>query len=143
MCLKTYFKHIVGYLIVYLLPSRLYCRYRNHTDSALRARGLYRRSGIAPCPEDVVLMLPRRTYRVKMWRLQSPLPGERVSAKPTGVGCHSGFPRILSTACLLWYDYSVGINSKVSSVAWGSIAGFWKPWMTPLAAVSVISPPIT
>jgi len=34
-----------------LLPSRLYCRYRNHTYSAC-ARGLYRRSGIAPCPED-------------------------------------------------------------------------------------------
>ena len=42
-------------LLAYLLPSRLYCRYRSFTDSALlRARGLYRRWGIAPRPEDTV-----------------------------------------------------------------------------------------
>ena len=38
--------------ILSLLPSRLYCRYRNHTGSCHSARGLYRRSGITPCPED-------------------------------------------------------------------------------------------
>lgn len=44
------------------LPSRLYCRYRNCTDSAARnrkrrniltGRGLYRRWGIAPRPEEL------------------------------------------------------------------------------------------
>ena len=39
---------------VHLLPSRLYCRYRNYTGSCLSARGLYRRSGNAPCPEDIL-----------------------------------------------------------------------------------------
>ena len=51
----------------HLLPSRLYCRFRNSTGSAygkgkqwmlsiargLVRVGLYRRSGISPCPEDV------------------------------------------------------------------------------------------
>ena len=45
-----------------LLPSRLYCRFWNFTKSWLGlvpspahccARGLYRQSGISPCPEDV------------------------------------------------------------------------------------------
>jgi len=44
------------------LPSRLYCRYRNCTDSTARnrkrrniltGRGLYRRWGIAPRPEEL------------------------------------------------------------------------------------------
>jgi len=37
-----------------LLPSRLYCRYRSLTGSILfyGSRGLYRRSGISPCPEE-------------------------------------------------------------------------------------------
>ena len=35
----------------YTLPSRLYCRHRNRTGSYLSARGVYRRSGISPCPE--------------------------------------------------------------------------------------------
>ena len=39
--------------IEHLLSSRLYCRYRNHTGSYQMARGLYRRSGISPCPEDI------------------------------------------------------------------------------------------
>ena len=35
-----------------LLPSRLYCRPWSFTKSCLSARGLYRRWGIAPRPED-------------------------------------------------------------------------------------------
>ena len=35
-----------------LRPSRLYCRPRNFTESCLSARGLYRRWGITPRPED-------------------------------------------------------------------------------------------
>ena len=38
-----------------LLPSRLYCRLRNQTESAKMARGLYRRWGITPRPEDFYL----------------------------------------------------------------------------------------
>jgi len=42
----------------HLLTSRLYCRFRNCTESCLGelcqfARGLYHRSGITPCPEDL------------------------------------------------------------------------------------------
>ena len=42
-----------------LLPSRLYCRFRNHAGSqrtCALCRGLYRRSGIAPCPEDRLII---------------------------------------------------------------------------------------
>ena len=39
-------------LEIYLFPSRLYCRYWNCTNSAY-AHGLYRRSGITPCPKDI------------------------------------------------------------------------------------------
>jgi hypothetical protein len=44
------------YGLLHLLPSRLYCRSRNHTGSCLSARGLYRRSGITPCPEDACII---------------------------------------------------------------------------------------
>lgn len=37
-----------------LLSSRLYCRCRSFNGSCHLARGLYRRSGISPCPEDPV-----------------------------------------------------------------------------------------
>ena len=40
-----------------LLPSRLYCRLRSFTESATfrkgKARGLYRRWGLSPRPEDI------------------------------------------------------------------------------------------
>jgi hypothetical protein len=36
----------------YLLSSGLYRRFRNRTGSAVKACGLYRRSGYSPCPED-------------------------------------------------------------------------------------------
>ena len=45
-----------------LLPSRLYCRYRNHTGSCPEARGLYRRSGITPCPEDYMYCIHKKHY---------------------------------------------------------------------------------
>jgi hypothetical protein len=53
---RTYVSNIgAGNLIIpHLLLSRLYCRYRNLTGSCLSARGLYRRSGISPCPEDLL-----------------------------------------------------------------------------------------
>ena len=35
-----------------LFSSRLYCRYWNLTNSCPKARGLYRRLGISPCPKD-------------------------------------------------------------------------------------------
>ena len=36
-----------------LLPSRLYCRYRNlNGHTPIGVCGLYRRSGISPCLED-------------------------------------------------------------------------------------------
>jgi len=38
--------------------SRLYCRYWNYTSSAiLLARGLYHRSGFAPCPWRWIIYL--------------------------------------------------------------------------------------
>ena len=41
-----------------LLPSRLYCRFWNLTKSAAFAgRGLYRRWGIAPRPEERYLFV--------------------------------------------------------------------------------------
>ena len=56
---------------IHLLPSRLYCRYRSFNGSAVvvrglpwkqilpqtSARGLYRRSGISPCPEDMRMQM--------------------------------------------------------------------------------------
>ena len=36
-----------------LFPSRLYCRLWNHTRSCQKARGLYRRWGIAPRPKEM------------------------------------------------------------------------------------------
>ena len=40
----------------FLLSSRLYCRFWNFTKSAtLVGRGLYRRWGIAPRPEELVI----------------------------------------------------------------------------------------
>lgn len=46
----------------HLLPSRLYCRFRSHTGSCLTARGLYRRSGITPCPEDIRIIAVYFTF---------------------------------------------------------------------------------
>ena len=46
----------------YLLSSRLYCRLRSFTESAIshkgNARGLYRRWGLSPRPEDIHLKWP-------------------------------------------------------------------------------------
>ena len=42
-----------------LLSSRLYCRSWSYTKSAITARGLYRRSGIAPCPEEFLVFVFR------------------------------------------------------------------------------------
>lgn len=41
---------------LHLLSSRLYCRFRSCTGSCLTACGLYRRSGITPCPEDFLFL---------------------------------------------------------------------------------------
>jgi hypothetical protein len=40
----------------YLLLSRLYCRHLNYTSSCLAARGVDRRLGIAPDPEDSIII---------------------------------------------------------------------------------------
>ncbi|EES92403.1 hypothetical protein CLG_B0336 [Clostridium botulinum D str. 1873] len=51
-------KKILLILYLYLLPSRLYCRSWDFTKSAIHmARGLYRRSGITPCPEDTIYFI--------------------------------------------------------------------------------------
>lgn len=40
----------------FLLPSRLYCRSQNCTESAKRLADYHRRSGIKPCPEELVCL---------------------------------------------------------------------------------------
>jgi len=59
----------------FLLPSRLYCRHRNLTSSILlcrRSRGLYRRSGISPCPEENCFSFQLQRYNKVRWIYSQP-----------------------------------------------------------------------
>ena len=72
-----------------LLPSRLYCRPRSFTGSCLSARGLYRRWGIAPRPEDpdsVVRIIRQCEGIVNPWTAQ----GRRTFVLPPGTGRFAG-----------------------------------------------------
>ena len=83
----------------------------------LRARGLYRRSGITPCPEDILF-----------WFLRVYHPGDFLSRKEK---------------CATLYSLAVLLSSGVAGVVVDSVAvGFFSPWTAPLAAVLVISPPM-
>ena len=48
--------------------QRDHCRYRSFNGSCLSARGLYRRSGFSPCPEDMRMQIYKQFSIIK--RLQ-------------------------------------------------------------------------
>ena len=85
-------------ILAHLLPSRLYCRYRSCTGSCARgARGLYRRSGISPCPEDICSLFSFRnrqytTFSPKMQaasrRSHTALPRWAVELRPVVFAWH-------------------------------------------------------
>lgn len=58
------------YHYITLLSSRLYCRFRNLTRSAsvsyTKVRGLYRRLGLTPYPEDLSLLCHYNTLHMIM-----------------------------------------------------------------------------
>ena len=72
-------------ILAHLLPSRLYCRYRSCAGSCARgARGLYRRSGISPCPEDICSLFSFRN------RQYTTIPPKMQAGCPR---CHIALPR--------------------------------------------------
>ena len=71
-----------------LLPSRLYCRPRNFTESCLAARGLYHRWGIAPRPED-----PDSIKRIIGPSFQLVKSGTRSAGKKKRMRTHAGAAR--------------------------------------------------
>ena len=73
-----------------LLSSGLYRRYRNLTGSCQKARGLYRRWGIAPRPEERYLTEKYTTIREKTCQSRKYRGGRRGQEERAGEGREEG-----------------------------------------------------
>ena len=85
------------------------CRYRNCTGSSTRGgRGLYRRQGLSPCPEDYVLNYNHYTSVSRLCKKDLPVYQEQRGPKK-GQGLQPAGNRL--TAAPLWEYFEVVYHS--------------------------------
>ena len=102
-------------ILAHLLPSRLYCRYRNRTGSCARgARGLYRRSGISPCPEDICSLFSfrERQYTTIPPKMQGPVSGQPYCAPALGSRAKAGCVRLAPIGLRLGCEKGRGVPCR-------------------------------